>query len=105
MNGNLLPFDSRLRDFTVAALEQRLTAPFAFGPKGKHAVTLPAGLPTVWTGIAGGRIRIVDYKTGAPHTDFAGVAGVREASPARGNPAVLQTLLLLHDGHPYAGSR
>lgn len=65
VNGNLLPFDSRLRDFTVAALEQRLTAPFAFGPKGKHAVTF-SGLADRVDRIAGGRIRIVDYKRERP---------------------------------------
>ena len=92
VNGNLLPFDSRLRDFTVAALEQRLTAPFAFGPKGKHAVTF-SGLADRVDRIAGGRIRIVDYKTGAPHTDFAGVAALFGKESGERNPAVLQTLL------------
>lgn len=76
----------------MAALEQRLTAPFAFGPKGKHAVTF-SGLADRVDRIAGGRIRIVDYKTGAPHTDFAGVAALFGKESGERNPAVLQTLL------------
>ncbi len=92
INGNLLPFDARLRDFTVAALEQQLTASFAFGPGGGRSVTF-GGLADRVDRIAGDRIRIVDYKTGTPHQDFAGVASLFGENAAERNPAVLQTLL------------
>lgn len=92
INGNLLPFDSRLEGFSVSALEQRLTAPFAFGPEGRKTVTF-SGLADRVDRLEGGRIRIVDYKTGTPHTDFVGVAALFGQAAAERNPAVLQTLL------------
>lgn len=93
INRNLLPFDARLRDFTIAALEHRLTARFEFGEgKSRHSVTF-SGLADRVDRLPNGAIRIVDYKTGTPHTEFANVETLFGEEAKERNPAVLQTLL------------
>lgn len=94
INGNLLPFDSRLQGFTISALEQPLAAPFAFEAADgvRHSVVFKGLADRVDT-LTDGRIRIVDYKTGTPHADFASVEALFGAESKGRNNAVLQTLL------------
>ena len=94
INGNLLPFDSRLRGFTVTALEQPLEAPFVFEAADgtTHSVVFK-GLADRIDTLDDGRIRIVDYKTGRPHSDFASVEALFGSVADQRNDAVLQTLL------------
>ena len=93
INRNILPFDARLRDFTIAALEYRLTAKFEFiGGNSRHSVTF-SGLADRVDRLPNGAIRIVDYKTGTPHMEFANVEALFGEKANERNPAVLQTLL------------
>lgn len=93
VNGSLLPFDSRLKDYTITALERRLTADFHFkaGQK-QHFVTF-SGLADRMDRLPDSVIRIVDYKTGSPHADFAGMGTLFGENSKDRDPAVLQTLL------------
>lgn len=94
VNGNLLPFDSRLEGCTITALEKRLSAEFRFGKgdKGGHWVTF-SGLADRIDRLSDSAVRIVDYKTGSPHRDFAGVGTLFGENSQERDPAVLQTLL------------
>lgn len=93
MNKNILPYDSRMSGVTISALERRLTSPFSFSAgESTHEVVF-SGLADRVDTLPGGRIRIVDYKTGAPHADFASVESLFVTEAKERNPAVLQTLL------------
>ncbi len=94
IRGNILPFDARLRDMTIIALEHKLSAAFAFvAADGKERTVTFSGAADRVDSLPGGRIRIVDYKTGSPHVDFAGVDALFGGDASERNPAVLQTLL------------
>lgn len=93
INNNLLPFDASLSGFTIAALEQRLTARFGFETCGERRSVVFSGLADRVDRLPGGVVRIVDYKTGSPHIDFAGVGALFSDDTAQRNPAVLQTML------------
>lgn len=93
INRNILPFDSRLEGFTVEALEYDLDAEFGFETKdGRHSIVF-GGMADRVDMLSDGSVRIVDYKTGSPHADFAGVGALFDRDDKGRNPAVLQTLL------------
>lgn len=93
VNGNLLPFDGSLERYTITALEQRLTADFRFEMlDASHWVTF-SGLADRMDRLSDSVMRIVDYKTGSPHVDFAGVGTLFGENSKERDPAVLQTLL------------
>lgn len=94
INGNLLPFDSRLQGFTILKLEEPLEAPFSFEAADgtTHSVAFK-GLADRIDLLTDGRIRIVDYKTGRPHEIFVGVEALFDPETEQRNDAVLQTLL------------
>ena len=52
-----------------------------------------------------GTLRVVDYKTGAPHLEFAGVESLFRGEGKQRLSNILQTLALRHDALPYAGRR
>ncbi len=89
INNNILPFDARQGDFTIIALERELESPFLFGKHGEDkgaegrkgsGGTVQASSEILLRGTAdridilpNGVLRIIDYKTGSPHRDFAGL--------------------------------
>lgn len=93
INNNLLPFDASLTGFTIAALEQRITSRFAFASGGSQRSVVFSGLADRVDRLSGGVIRIVDYKTGSPHIDFAGMGALFSDDITMRNAAVLQTML------------
>ena len=93
VNGNILPYDSSQDEYTILALEHNLSADFGFESEGRKCHVTFSGLADRVDMMPDGKIRIVDYKTGSPHHDFASVGALfGDEAPDR-NPAVLQTLL------------
>lgn len=93
VNGNILPYDGAHSDYVITSLEQKLSAPFEFECNGERCRVIFSGLADRVDQMPGGTIRIVDYKTGTPHHDFASVEALFGDTPPERNPAVLQTLL------------
>jgi RecB family exonuclease len=94
INNNILPFDARQGDFTIIALERELHSGFVFGELGQTLRTIRfRGTADRIDMLPGGMLRIIDYKTGSPHRDFAGLAELLGDEAARRNGAVLQTFL------------
>ena len=93
VNGNILPYDGSHDEFTIIALEKRLSATFDFESNGRKCQVTFSGLADRVDRMPDSKIRIVDYKTGSPHHDFASVGALFGDSAPDRNPAILQTLL------------
>lgn len=94
LNNNILPHDSRMGDFRILKTEERLRADFGFtGRDGQPHIVSFGGLADRVDDMGGGRIRIVDYKTGSPHKDFASIGALLGEEYAERNAAALQTFL------------
>ena len=69
INNCVLSYDSaRLEPFEILELEYPMECPFDFGDK-----TVVFGGTSDRLDLVGGRVRIIDYKTGGVHLDFSGV--------------------------------
>lgn len=90
INGCLLPYDAGRGDFTIVQLERRIEASFPFGSGAKVCFS---GLADRIDRARNGLVRVVDYKTGAPHIEFNGVDALFSKRREERSSAVLQTLL------------
>ena len=92
----ILPFDSSKSrpDFTIMGTEASVECQFSFeGADGQsHTVTF-AGKSDRIDCLEDGTLRIVDYKTGAPHIEFSGIDSLFDKTLQKLNSAVFQTLL------------
>lgn len=87
LNDGLLMFDSTCAgDFRVAGAEYKVTYDFDFGP---HTVKFKGTIDR-FDVMADGRLRILDYKTGSIHKEFAGVSNLLGDHP---DGHALQTLI------------
>ncbi len=94
IDNNILPFDARQGNFTIIALERELESGFVFGELGRSLRIIRfRGNADRIDMLPGGTIRIIDYKTGSPHRDFAGFAELLGDEAGGRNGAVLQTFL------------
>ena len=89
----ILPYDAAHPGFRIEGLEQSVTAPvfFCLGSE-THTVTF-AGTSDRLDRLTDGRVRVVDYKTGAPKTEFRDLDALFSADSRQRNAAALQTLL------------
>lgn len=92
IDGGLLPFDAGGDRFTVMALEKDMEGQFTFGPDGGRRTVRLRGKADRVDMLDGGMVRIVDYKTGKPYTDFKGI-GDMFGNPSYENHAMMQTFL------------
>lgn len=89
----ILPYDAAHPGFRIEGLEQSVTAPVSFCLGSEtHTVTF-AGTSDRLDRLTDGRVRVVDYKTGAPKTEFRDLDALFSADSRQRNAAALQTLL------------
>ena len=88
----LLPFDSSVDrgEFKIGYLEQEMSADFEFD---EQCSVRFYGFSDRIDCLPDGKLRIVDYKTGSLHKDFAGLTSLLSHLPEGRNGAVLQTLI------------
>ena len=88
----LIPFDGSedRGEFRIGYLEEEMKADFAFD---KERSVRFGGFSDRIDRLPDGRLRIVDYKTGSLHKDFAGLEALLSRLPEGRNGAVLQTLI------------
>ena len=88
----VVPFDSAPErgDYRVYALEREMNTDFEFD-KGRSVHFF--GFADRIDHLPDGSLRIVDYKTGSLHKDFAGLEALLSRLPEGRNGAVLQTMI------------
>ncbi len=101
INTRILPFDAGQTSFSVEALEKWIDADFPFEIAGEsHTVHLYGKIDRI-DRLHNGILRVVDYKTGSPHTPsreknsagFESLESLFSGTPEQRISAVLQTLL------------
>ena len=93
LRGGVLPYDAAHDAFTVTGLEERVEYPFPFTAAGQDRTLKFAGIADRIDRLDDGTLRVVDYKTGAPHLEFAGVESLFRGEGKQRLSNILQTLL------------
>lgn len=93
LRGGVMPYDAAHDDFTVSGLEERIEYAFPFTAPGGERLLRFAGIADRIDTLPDGALRVVDYKTGAPHLEFAGVESLFRGEGKQRLSNVLQTLL------------
>ena len=73
LRGGVMPYDAAHDGFTVTGLEREVAYGFDFTAAGRPLCMKFAGIADRIDALDDGTLRVVDYKTGAPHLEFAGV--------------------------------
>ena len=92
----ILPFDSSMSrpDFTIEGTEVSVECQFSFeGADGQSYKVTFAGKSDRIDRLEDDTLRIVDYKTGAPHIKFSSIDSLFNGTRQEHNSAVFQTLL------------
>lgn len=89
LRGGVMPYDADHDDFVVSGLEQQVAYAFPFGDRKLKF----AGIADRIDSLKDGTLRVVDYKTGAPHLEFAGVESLFRGEGKQRLSNILQTLL------------
>lgn len=92
----ILPFDSSMSrpDFTIEGTEVSVQCQFLFeGADGQSYTVTFAGKSDRIDRLEDDTLRIVDYKTGAPHIKFSSIDSLFNGTRQEHNSAVFQTLL------------
>lgn len=89
---SLLPFDAAGERFTILALEKELTGVFGFEAAARPHTVRFYGKADRVDSVGGGRVRVVDYKTGKAHRTFKSLPDIFE-NPRPETHAVMQTFL------------
>lgn len=93
LRGGVMPYDAAHDDFTTVGLEEKVEHAFPFtAPDGERIVRF-AGIADRIDRLKDGTLRVVDYKTGAPHLEFAGVESLFRGEGKQRLSNILQTLL------------
>jgi len=71
--GGVMPYDAAHDAFSVSGLEEPVAYPFRFRAGGRDLEMKFAGIADRIDTLDDGALRVVDYKTGAPHLEFDGV--------------------------------
>lgn len=93
LRGGVVPYDAAHDDFTVRALESEVAYPFAFRAGERELRMKFAGIADRIDALPDGALRVVDYKTGSPHLEFAGVESLFTGEGRHRQSNILQTLL------------
>ena len=93
INTCILPFDVAAERFEVLELEKGVNCDFPFEQSGEKRILRFGGQADRIDRLENGTIRVVDYKTGAPHIEFRGIEALFSKCAADRSAAALQTLL------------
>ena len=93
LRGGVMPYDAAHDAFTVTGLEQEVAYGFDFESAGRPLRMKFAGIADRIDALDDGTLRVVDYKTGAPHLEFAGVESLFRGEGKQRLSNILQTLL------------
>ena len=93
LRGGVMPYDASHDGFAVQGLEQRIEYGFDFESAGRTLRMKFAGIADRIDRLDDGTLRVVDYKTGAAHLDFAGIGSLFRGEGKQRLSNVLQTLL------------
>ena len=93
LRGGVMPYDAAHDTFTVTGLEQEVAYGFDFASVGRPLRMKFAGIADRIDALDDGTLRVVDYKTGAPHLEFAGVESLFRGEGRQRLSNILQTLL------------
>lgn len=89
----VMAYDAAHDRFAVAGLEERVAYTFPFRSAGRELGMKFAGIADRIDRCDDGSLRVVDYKTGAPHLDFAGLESLFRGAGKQRLSNIIQTLL------------
>lgn len=93
LRGGVMPYDAAHDAFAVSGLEESVAYPFRFRTGGRDREMKFAGIADRIDTLDDGALRVVDYKTGAPHLEFDGVESLFTGTGKQRLSNILQTLL------------
>ncbi|HIW65743.1 MAG TPA: exodeoxyribonuclease V subunit gamma [Candidatus Alistipes intestinipullorum] len=93
LRGGVMPYDAAHDCFTVTGLEEPVAYDFEFLASGKPLRMKFAGIADRIDRLDDGMLRVVDYKTGSPHLEFAGLESLFHGEGKQRLSNILQTLL------------
>ena len=93
LRGGVMPYDAAHDAFAVSGLEEPVAYPFRFRAGGRDLEMKFAGIADRIDTLDDGALRVVDYKTGAPHLEFDGVESLFTGTGKQRLSNILQTLL------------
>ena len=93
LRGGVMPYDAAHDGFTVQGLEQPVSYGFDFRAGERTLRMKFAGIADRIDRLDDGTLRVVDYKTGAPHLEFAGLDSLFHGEGKQRLSNILQTLL------------
>ena len=94
LRGGVIPYDAAHDGFTVEGLEDSVAYGFDFRTADGTVRRMKfAGIADRIDRLEDGTLRVVDYKTGAPHLEFAGIESLFRGEGKQRLSNILQTLL------------
>ena len=93
LRNGVVAYDAEHDGFRVEALEHGVEDPFVFVSAGRELRVLFGGIADRIDRLDDGRLRVVDYKTGEPHLEFAGIGALFDGEARDRQSNVMQTLL------------
>jgi len=93
LRGGVMPYDAAHDGFTVRGLEREVAHAFPFRAGDRELRMKFAGIADRIDVLPDGALRVVDYKTGAPHFEFDGVERLFDGEGRHRLSNILQTLL------------
>ena len=93
LRGGVMPYDAAHDAFAVSGLEERVAYSFPFRAGERELKMKFGGIADRIDTLGDGALRVVDYKTGAPHLEFDGVESLFTGTGKQRLSNILQTLL------------
>ena len=93
LRGGVVPYDAAHDAFAVCGIERNVACEFPFRSAGRELRMKFAGIADRIDSLDDGTLRVVDYKTGSPHLEFAGVESLFTGEGRHRLSNILQTLL------------
>ena len=93
LRGGVMPYDAAHDAFAVSGLEERVAYSFPFRAGERELEMKFGGIADRIDTLSDGALRVVDYKTGAPHLEFDGVESLFTGTGKQRLSNILQTLL------------
>ncbi|WP_347282130.1 PD-(D/E)XK nuclease family protein [uncultured Alistipes sp.] len=93
LRGGIMRHDAAHDAFTTTGLEHEVAYAFPFEAAGRKLQLKFAGIADRIDRLDDGTLRVVDYKTGAPHLEFAGIESLFRGEGKQRLSNILQTLL------------
>ena len=93
LRGGVMPYDAAHDGFRVEGLERRVDYGFDFATAGEPRRMKFSGIADRIDRLDDGSLRVVDYKTGSPHLEFAGIGSLFRGEGRQRLSNIVQTLL------------